>query len=67
MTPADIEFCLRDFHATHKTVPSILIANDSAYENLIADCAVDEVTQEVWFLGVKVIHDPLVKGIVVSS
>lgn len=67
MTAQEIESCLRDFNATHKTAPMLLIAGDLIFSSLYESRAFAADGLTLYFAGVKVMHDPLIKGIVVSS
>ena len=67
MTPSEVETCLRDFNATHRVMPMLLIAGESIFRDLMVNSHTDDVTGKAWFAGVPVVSDPEVKGIVVSS
>ena len=67
MTPSEVETCLRDFNASHKVMPVLLVAGDDIYRELMLNAHTDDVTGKAWFAGVQVLSDPLIKGIVVSS
>ena len=67
MTHDEVASCLRHFRAEHTAEPLMLVAGPSTHEEIIDHCAGDRVTGNLFFDGVPLFRDPMVKGIVVSS
>lgn len=68
MTPAEIECCIRDFHASNKMAPTTLVVGVDLYHTLLPFCAGDHEVEAVFFNGLHVLRDPEQShGIVVSS
>ena len=67
MTPDEIDCCLRDFWSQHNVAPALIVIGAGIYDVIAHHFVFNKVTLEVYFAGVKVMRDPLLKWIAVSS
>ena len=67
MTESEIATCLRHFAAHHSISPTVLILSARIYDELYKDFAYNDSTGEVFCLGVRVLRDPVIHGIAIST